>query len=702
MNSIFIFIIVFLYNIKYSYTEECTDSPLNCFLEQVEIVFPSPICEPTGSNEICIINMICSHFKLKGIPSSYLQPYTIEVEVQNFDAQCIGNYTYNGIPKMAGELDIKINNTDVLFDLLVAKEDNGILPASTTFEECNTSMDIFITFVGEKGSNPVLNGFAGVIERIVKNAVNTIVCVKGADFFAVNVTEAIVTELDPALEVIIDSQPTIISSIYNNNNDYINIADTIIGKIHNFFNIFPSDTIYDCIKEKFPFITIIRPFINDIIDIATNGTGIIYIDLSEMNETINNEINNVLDSNLNFGMKNFTIRLLSLTIAGLDSFTNITLLEPSPSSNITLATEVSLTYLNFTLQFMVNDELVEADIHISDIDIGFDIAISIFKKLFDNLYIGQLFEEGCFASSVDFINITSIILDVDLNKIEMIVINSTSVTNRDILLLLHNAIQLITVGYKDMVDALITGIAQGPIREFVNNGITNSISSSRDNCVQYTTNDELDLVVWSNSTIINIIDKIINGVMGFNGINNILTCFTNGTGAVDKTLRLNNWDIEISGLNTFYNFSILNPLYNGVDDSLLYDLGNTLGIGQCNAENHDCIPLGINFTKISDDYNIYQDILLSTPSFPPETPITSISLTLENLYLYLDLLLEFNLNAMRNLHIGDLSVTGCIPSTFPEIVINELLINITNANININNGMIVLNSTDAIEFILGN
>ena len=112
----------------------------------------------------------------------------------------------------------------------------------------------------------------------------------------------------------------------------LNWQSSILGKIYQLLSKDQVGRIGQCLAEKFPALTDIDLWIDYLIDVLTNGPGDIIVQINEV-----------------VPVKNSTISIESLTISGLDSFSEITLLEPSETSNVTLNTKISLDYLQLAL-----------------------------------------------------------------------------------------------------------------------------------------------------------------------------------------------------------------------------------------------------------------------------------------------------------------------------------------------------------------
>lgn len=250
-----------------------------------------------------------------------------------------------------------------------------------------------------------------------------------------------------------------------------------------------------------------------------------------------------------------------------------------------------------------------------------------------------------------------------------------------------------------------SGVFQGKVRNSLNQKITASIAQSRleSSCLAHVPSTSSSPVVWSESPLITLLDTIVNDKVGPAGINTILDCITDGTGTL--SLAIKSWNLDIAGLNSFYNLSVLAPYTPGAASYEPYNLQNTIGLGGCptntDSESSVCsspTPLQIVLTSNSStpipvtaaEASFFLSIL---PEWPlgAEDPLTSLSVrdilvlddplaflagggaygsesnkivggilpggteivvSLENLFLYLDLMLELNKAALGSLTVS--------------------------------------------------
>jgi hypothetical protein len=426
--------------------------------------------------------------------------------------------------------------------------------------------------------------------------------------------------------------------------------------IDNFMN----SNLLMCIEQSYPHLQEIlaRPVIDYVVDVASNGTGIIDID-------INNTIT-ILDGN-------YSLSISSMSLSGFDTFTKVSLLEPSLSSNISLNTMIQFDELKLVVysSFQSTDsnwylhnyyEQLEFKVQLSNITMSLDTAVGIVKKDFSNLFIDQLFHLDCLLSSgVKYLNITSLVFDVDINDISIIQVSgNAAVLEKDLLSLLNNVNKLLNNGYGDLITATIAGIAQGPFRNHLNNLI--SIHQSAPSCPQHVEPSTSDVIEWSQSKFVSA--TVIEAAT----MNTIVDCATNKTGRA--IFNVGHWNLSIANLDTFYEFESLYPF---VDPSKSYDIGTTISVGQCRSGSK-CRPLTFSLKKVLSLLSSQQASLSSSLSSMETflSSLTMVSMQMSNLSMNLDTTVKFDMNAFKNLQVFQLDVKGCVASSVEMIKINSM------------------------------
>lgn len=585
-----IYLIIFLsFSSLVMANENCTD-PLQCYLNDMELIIPNiciPVNNETGS-EFCLNNFACHGFYIGNIDSSYVydRPASLEFGVLNFETDCTGSWTYD---RHRGNLDASVANTDILVDFYVTKEASTMLPTQLEFDQCDlASCDVELTFSGSLISE-VLDFISPIIERIIKTAVYDILCVKVADLLYYNATAAIVNVLDPKLVELMASTPSTPPML--SSTEYIDWNDSMIGKVHTLLNQFANATtsvspenFLNCMNSTHDL-----SVINTLMEKITNRTGDITIPLG----------------NISLG----NLSITALTISGFDTMSNVGLLIPSEQNPQLMLSTISLKELtvdiSMTLDMYEYQENSSLVIRISDVTLEMDLLLAINEAKLQSLPLSQLSELSCLGDAVDMFNITnlSVIMSVDLISIYELG-GVAGDLEADIINYLDNTLLLITNGFGDLLSSVITGVFQGPVREGINDQVNSLLHDSI--CPPYFPPTTTDMIVWAESTVIQMIDTIANDMLGPIGLNKLMTCVTNNTGVITIQNLTNEYTrVMISGLNSFYEFALFYPI-----EGSPYNLGNQLGLGYCDhtsSDPADCTPFSIaiegNFIFRPDYYD---------------------------------------------------------------------------------------------------
>ena len=501
----------------------------------------------------------------------------------------------------------------------------------------------------------MLNELSGIVENYLKKSISTIICTNLADFIAINGTNFIVNNMDPFLERLVLSKSDIVPIDVDSNVDFIHWDHSIISSMLMMIDKFMNSNFLMCIEQSYPHLQEIlaKPVVDYVIDVSSNGTGIINI--------IVNDTLTLLDGN-------YSLSVSSMSLSGFDTFTKVSLLEPSLSSNISLNTMIQFDELevvvysafqstNSNLYLHDYKELLEFKMKLSNITMSLDMAVGIVKKDFSNLFIDQLFNLDCWLTTgLKYLNITSLVFDVDINDISIVQVSgNAAVLEKDLLSLLNNVNILLNTGYGELITATIAGIAQGPLRNHLNNLI--SIRQSAATCPQHVEPSTADIIEWSESKFVSAT------VIEANTMNTIVDCATNKTGRA--LFSFGHWNLSIANLDSFYEFESLFP-YN--DPAKSYDIGSTISVGQCRSGK--CKPLAFSLNKDQALLSSQQPSLSSMETLL--SSFTMVSMKLSNLSLNFDTTVKFDMSAFKNLQVYQLDVNGCVASSMEMIKINSM------------------------------
>jgi len=645
--------------------------PLQCKLNSLVFKLPDS-CFAANGKTLCLSDTIISLITLTGIPSAYLPATTLQIGASGVGASVSAIYTYG---RLSGTMAAVVSNTAFLIDVLVTKGGyNNEMPIATNFTYCDfESIDIVVTFSGAG-----LDALSGVVEKVLAQEIQNLVCINLANFVAVNVTDSLQTKLQPSLVSLVTQQASSPPTQYAWPT-YISWQDSLIGQAHNGIAKLSTSKLASCFQEQHP--EVVFPLIvsaaNKFIDVATNGTGMILANLTSSSPLLVSG--------------NATLSLVSLSVSGLDTIKSLSLLEPVPTSNVSLTSSFGIDRLvtELVVKFetknsqnqVVYTELISIKVSVANVTLVVESVLAVNKDRLDALYLDQIFSRACLASTVDDFSISSIVLELSVTKLVVDSIQGDSgALEGDIVQLLDNFMLLATEGFSQLTTDVVAGIMQGPFRSALNKAIVESKPRHTATCPQHQQDPSSNpVLVWSQSQFLTKIDTILPSPAA---INKFVQCVTDGTGAI--TLDISQLPlpfhqpngpqltISLAGLSSFFDFDILAPYS---EPSLAYTLGNTIGLGNCTSSTSpECQPLQIVISSSS-----------SSPS-SSSSQSSSISISLENLAVSLDLLAKLNLNSFFDLQVGQVGVKGCIASSFEALQISTLNASLSSAIVEINKG----------------
>lgn len=624
----------------------------------------------------------------------------------------MGDYSYS---VFRGVMTALVSNSNITVDLTLQKD--GDFPSSMAFSTCGTSLLVDMSFTGNVGAS-VLNALSAAVEAAIKKVVDVIVCDKVASMVAVNGTAALVQVIDPALQRIIASQPSAVPSLPFAALDW---HESVLGLMYKWLGSGLANKMRGCVLERFPELS--APWINEIVDVISDGSGVISV---------------VLDAVL--PVRNGTFTVNSASVVGLDSFGAIELFKPSDTSNVSLVTSLSLERLELVLNTTVASapsqhysEDIVFKLTLSNVTALLEVAVAVNQSQVGAYFLDQLAlsqSRGCFVQSLGYVNISSLAVDVSIDQIALSQVSGGAASiEQDIAALLDNFLELLTQGFGDLVADVVGGLFQGPIRQQLNSRITSSLEAKKLNstCPTHTAptpTPPASYIVWQNSTVIRAIDAIVNDKIGADGLNQIMDCVTDGTGTLDISLQ---WlDVHVGGLDSFFNVSVLAPVSSDRQQQQPYTLLNSLGIGRC--QQASCKPFSLKVSApssegaslvqswLSDVSSVFtasasasasavvdlsaSDVLAEylaeyltdgqgsssvSSVFPPGS---SLSVRFENLFVFVDLMAAMDGTDLAALQVSQLRVHGCVGSTVDAASVEALQLQVSNASLVVNDGVL--------------
>jgi hypothetical protein len=743
--------------------DECSD-PLACYLSSLEFEFPDITFDVNGET-FSLTNTICHGIDITAMPSLYDWKTSLSLGLEDLGTSCVGNYAYGKL--IRGQVSIAIVDTDAFMTLFTRKEKN--YPVSARLTDCSLdNIGINIDF-----SNPLLDFVAPILAKAIEELLDKTLCLELNKLVINNVTEALVTKINPKLAEIIASQPDPYPKYGKN---YLNWNSSLIQTIHDFIDKLEGlsslpDFLRCMAEEVIPLPTSSSSSASASSVSSSDSTVDSLVSSSSLSSSSSSSLTtqsvpgqkerkrkpwtasyqqyfaSIFQSHFidlttwssnpfTFETDNTKITVESVTIKGSNTLNHLEILEPLPESKVTLRTAIGMDYIELDMKLLIELTGTNNDgkptsytqetiltLNITDISFLMDLVIATNEHILDSYYLDQLTSVGCWLYPISEISIPKLAIDLTSAKIVMTQLpnGDAGQLESDLINLLNNIfLYLLTPGgYETLsIDTLI-GLLEGPIRTSLNEQISSRLNDAKKQnpCLaHYPYDDVTDYIDWPSSDIIAILNTVINEVFSYEGLNKLMSCGTDGTGAI--TINTNHLAIELSGLNSFYGLEFLLP-YDRDEIDKKYHLSSYMAMGYCpyDDDKTTCNPLTITITASSKDL-LQQVLLLSSDSSSStatttnqdrwsrylsssllsalssssssSSALSSISdlaanfklvMTFENFYFNIETLTMLNLNALKQLTHGQLGVTGCYATSLDTLQFELVDLNLTKATL---------------------
>lgn len=645
--------------------ESTCDDPLVCYLNSLEFHLPDFCATLSNGKDLCIEDFTCDGVQISSIPSYYQSPTTLGFGVHGLGTACAAKTKYGRLP---GEVSVAIKDTTIDADLFIHKK--GEYANQLRLKHCNVSS----IYVGVDFSDPILEAFAGEISAIIEKVVYKGTCVALNALLVTNVTNFVNDKLNPALAQIAASQP----SAYPDYGDrYLDWNQSVVPKVHH---------AVDKIRGLSNLPDFVRCMVND-------GDAL-YEAVSDAIQLLPWEV--ALPETVPLlATEDMSLALTDLSLAGVDTLQGLEILEPLAQSKVTMRSALSFEELalNVSLrvkvqktidgQAAVYDEVVQVRVALADISAVVDLVVAFDDHFLQSMYLDQLSNLGCWVQPLAEISIPNFDLHLNPTKVTIQEVSGNAgALEGDITALIDNALLLLLspAGFNQLVQDVLHGAVQGPLRSKINQELSTALLQIRSEqpCLShYPYNDEVNLIDWRYSKIVTILNGLLNEYLGPAGVNKILSCATRGTGSISVETRFIN--VAVSGLNSFYAFSLLAPLAADSTASAVYELTSVLGLGFCDPSL--CNPLTVT---ISGSRALIDSIATSlSASLARSLSSYRVSVALDNLYLSLTSLLAWDFNKVRDLQQKQLSETGCFPATIQNASLQNASLTLSSAQLSI-------------------
>lgn len=679
-RAVFVCILITAVSCQSLISNSCED-PLVCYLNSLQFNLPSFCTSLPNGKDLCVDNFICKGIQLSSIPSEYKSPTTLGFGIHGAGTSCTAKTKYGRLP---GEVSILIKDTSLDADLFIRKK--GEYASSLRLTYCNVSS----IYVGVDFSDPILEAFAGQISSAIEQVVYKATCVALNAILMTNVTHFVTDTLNPALAQI-SASPASPYPVYGER--YMDWNQSIVTKLHS-------------VAHKVHGMSNLPDFVRCMV-IADNGnslwqmmnsafqllpwdTGLLPID-GWRGMTVFED-----------AAKEINVSLAGLSFSGIDTLGDIEILDPLAESKVTMRSAISFGQLaaNVSVKLSIKktlsdgqvvsyEETVQLGVIVKDISLTVDLTVALDDHFLESMYLDQLSLPGCWVQPITEISIPNLNLWLNPASVTIQQISGDAgALEHDIVELIDNTLLLLLSpkGFNQLVQDVLHGAIQGPVRQQINIKIADALTEVRSAqpCLShYPYNDQVDLVDWQYSKLIKVLNGLLNQYFGPAGLNQIMLCATQNTGKVSLETRFLN--IDISGLDSFYAFSLLAPVA-----STDYLLASTLGLGFCDPSL--CKPLTVT---ISSSKVLLDRIANSLSASLAHTIGTyKVSISLSNLYMSLASLLKWNFNAVRDLQQKQLSYTGCLPSTLQNASMQNASLDLSTAQLVIDSNSMTLVNRD--------
>lgn len=723
---------------------DCKD-PLSCYLQSIVIQIPD-ICQTVEKKELCIKNFVCNGINLAAVPSDYEQPTTLQLGVEGLGTACQGDYSYGRL--VSGSITASINQTNFDAGLLIGK--SGELPVSTSFSSCDiTSMKVHISF-----SSDALDYLSPKLEDLIKKAFNVLLCTKIPEFLENNVTSALVNKVDPMLEYLISSQPSPLP-IYNSH--YTSWGDSLISKVKkiverlegvadlkDFLLCFLQQTDLKVLKQTMItevqnlFFTPLSPDKPSATTPTAAAAPLLKKGKEQKEQKAEPEAGSfhfaISPDTLIWHKANFpvgynsSLTLTSFKLRGLDSLNEIELLEPVPGYNTTMRSAVGFGELTVTLGLQVDivptessvaknnnqedsltargayTEKLQVTLAMENVSLLMDLVLAVNAFVLKSYYLDQLSTRSCWLSALDELSIANLQVHTEITTLKAVqVVGSAGALEADILALVNNALELVIspAGFGQLTTDLIAGVLQGPVRAQFNTQVAAQLTKAKKDApclTHYPYDDQNDFIVWAESSLIQTVDFIVNDLLGYEGVNKLMTCATNGTGQL--ALNTSRLAVSLGGLNSFYALRVLAPVVSSIQDAVTpYELENLLSLGYCPYVGSPlCNPFEL-LVAFNPKSAITAGANKLTTAFVQAASAFNLAVKLSNFSMYLNTELKLDKDGLRDTQYKQLSTLGCVGQSFQAIAVEKASLTVADAEINLN-GELSRNITRLVSKVL--
>ena len=639
--------IIFLLSFNVYQVQSSCVGPLDCWLKGLTFFIPNNCFEYNG-HMCCVSKLECKDISLESLSSRYVGHFTLALNFHDIQARCTGTWKYWFL---GGNVVANVKNTEIDLGLTVSK--SGSFVNSVNFSSCmvpSITVDLHFTgsFVGV-----LLQVLSKQIDNKVQSEIRYIVCHNLAELVAKNGTYLIRNRVNPMLQSIITSQPS----------PSVPMLGYVDWRSSGF-------SLYDAYLAIQSFLG--KRFIGNVIASLSKHSN-------ELSCVVNYSTFWVVTDSKSNRIGKVYVQLRRLSIGGLSDLLDDGILIPSKKSNVTLYSTLFFPVLTASLTTSVRVALDESgndvrgmhdleepcriDLDLRNVTLSLDLVAAVKRYTLEGVYGDQLFDRGalggthCIASAFDHLylrslNFISSVRTIDVHHAGRM---PNGTLESDVDRMISQALLLLTRDFSSLTSDTISGLFQGPLRQNINRVLSEFLSDAHTNCEPHvdTNGSARDFLSW-NSNALRPVWRLLADIASPPNINAAVDHATKGTGSIVlMPADLPDWTVEVSGLDTFRNTSIISPV-----TSDAHELSSSVAVGggvcrRLPSWRHNCSAVGI----------------AAWGSFRGRASSVAFETTFTALRSTWSLLLD--LNALRNMPVTQLASIECL-STATSVKIEEL------------------------------
>jgi hypothetical protein len=684
---------------------------------------------PANSSQViglCVWDFVCRDLTVTSIASAFLPSHTLEIKVEDLAITCGGewNVTEYGSDSSIGDPSsllytgaFSLGMTQLTAATALSFTNYSTyysLPRALLFSNCSvSSVNYEIHFLGGAVGKTLDATLAPALEAALENHTQDLLC----DVLGPGLSSALtdlIMESNVEREGLIGAgreayPPPVLNGTFDWRASTLARAHSLLDSLSVLAAGEAPGALASCLYNSTGFIP--RPgagsnesdlIINRLFDFLTNNTGEITV---PMNTTI------PLGCNTTSSISG-TLEITAAVLSGLDSFSVLTLLAPAASSGAVLTSSLGLSDLQAQLSATLTlhstappsspssagDEQAAAvaaaglysesftvTLQLTDALLDVDLVVALGDSSLAGLFVDQyLADPGCVLLALQQLAVSSLALQVTVQEVSVQQVSGdASELDSEAVSLLDDALEWLLHSWP--VSELVAGIGQTVLKDDINSRLAAQaalwVAQAAESCPEHhEAAAPPAYLAWNTSERLGRANAFFNTALGAEGINQVVNCVTHGTGQLTVLSNRSNSSLTLSGLNSFFEFSLLAPL-----PQQPYDLGTSLGLGQCaESGSPGCTPLGITWQgSVAQSREVY------------------IEVEMRNVEMFVDLFFQLDTNAVLNLNFLQVQTPGCIMTAAESLLLQACTLYLTDAELILGgSGSTPINITHAVQSLV--